>query len=226
MKTNLVEIQLHGNIFEGIKEKYKLAVKSVAECIHAINCITQQKFYSQLLSNDKKGIKYKILINGRNFESSEPLTIEKPEKVLESELAMNIGNLKTIDIVPVIEAGDSDIGAIIAGVLLVVVGIVLMVVPGGQFAGAYAVVGGALLIGGLGLIAAGIINLLSQPPAFEDFREITGGGKASYLFQGPTNTTREGGPCPVGYGRLLVGSHVISASYEISDADARERLTS
>jgi predicted phage tail protein len=35
---------------------------------------------------------------------------------------------------------------------------------------------------------------------------------ASYLFNGPVNTTEQGNPVPVLYGRLIVGSQVVSAS--------------
>ena len=34
----------------------------------------------------------------------------------------------------------------------------------------------------------------------------------SYLFNGAVNTTAQGHPVPIGYGRLIVGSAVISAS--------------
>lgn len=73
----------------------------------------------------------------------------------------------------------------------------------------------ALIIAGIGLIAAGVMVLLSKPPKFDDFRESGGYAqkKASYLFDGPANTIREGGPVPVGYGRLLVGSQVIQTDY-------------
>lgn len=219
MNQSLVDITLHGNVFEGIRQSYKLAVKSVSEAIHAINCLSKQKFYQQLLENDKKGIAYNILINGKKFVSEEPLTTDHPERIKQSDLAINVENLETIDIVPVVEGGDSDIGAIIVGVLLVVIGIAI------AGTGVGAVLSPFLIGGGLGLIAAGIINLLSPPPKFEDFREIGGGGKVSYLFSGPTNTTKEGGPVPVGYGRLLVGSHVISASYEITHKTAKSTLT-
>ena len=68
---------------------------------------------------------------------------------------------------------------------------------------------------------------LSSPPKFEDFRQISDGTKASsYFFNGPENTTREGGPVPVGYGELLVGSQVISASYEIGSQLTSQGLTS
>jgi len=40
------------------------------------------------------------------------------------------------------------------------------------------------------------------------------------MFSGPQNTVREGGPVFVGYGRLLVGSHVIQTSLDTLDTAA------
>ena len=54
-------------------------------------------------------------------------------------------------------------------------------------------------------------------PEFGDFREIEGGGRRSYLFSGPENTVREGGPVFIGYGRLMVGSQVVQSSIETFD---------
>ena len=215
MKNNLVNIKLHGHLGESIGQNWKLAVKSVGEAVHAINCLTG-KLYNYLSHKDKEGAKYRVLINGKNFKYSERPELENLDSIKTSELAMKFNKLNTIDIVPVIVGADSDIGAIIIGALLIVAGII---VTGFSFGGA-GVIGAALIVGGIGLIAAGIINLLSSPPKFEDFREIGGGGRASYLFNGPTNVTNEGWPVPVWYGRLIVGSQVIEASYELSDKDS------
>lgn len=213
--NTLVQIQFHGNIWHGLnKKEYKLAVKSVGEAIHAVNSLNNRCLYPLLLDNDKKGVKYKVLINGRGFLYSEPPTVDNIESIKNSELVMNIHGLKSIDIVPVIEGGDSDIGTIVFGALLIIAGVVV------TFYGGY--LGPILIMAGIGLLAAGVINLLSPPPKFEDFREIGGGGRLSYLFNGPQNTTQEGGPVPVGYGRLIVGSHVIAASYEVSHQTAKD----
>ena len=57
---------------------------------------------------------------------------------------------------------------------------------------------------------------LMKPPKFDDFREIEETRKGqSYLFSGPQNTVNEGGPIPLGYGRVLVGSQVVAQSYEV-----------
>ena len=69
------------------------------------------------------------------------------------------------------------------------------------------------MVAGFGLLAGGISMLLAKPPKFDDFREIESTKKStSYLFGGPTNTANEGGPIPVGYGRLIAGSQVIQTS--------------
>ncbi len=78
-------------------------------------------------------------------------------------------------------------------------------------------------MGGLGLIAAGIINLLSTPPKLEDFKGASRRG--SYLFEGPENTVGEGGPVPLVYGQLLVGSATVATTYNIGSSDASQILT-
>lgn len=216
MKQELVEINLHGAVFEGFKNQFKLAVKSCAEAIYAINIMTKNKFFAQLLENDKKNIKYEILINKNPCLFAEPPDINKPETLLNSELVVNYPNLKTIDIVPIIE-GAEDVGLIIAGVLLIALTIWN---PGGFFGGP---LGFALIMGGLGLIAAGIINLLTTPPKLDDFK--TTARKGSYLFDGPENAVGEGGPVPLVYGQLLVGSQTIEVTINNSDQAADALLS-
>ena len=219
-----VSIKLHGVLGKAIgKTNWDLAVKSVSEAIHAINILTNNKLnqYLNLHGHDK----FEIVINGRKFKHDkflDPKDKEILNEVSNSELNIKRNNLETIDIIPIIDASDSDIFAIILGVVLIIVGIV---VAGASF-GSAGVLGGALIIGGIGIIAAGVINLLSKPPAFEPFQEIEQGGKKSYLFSGPENTIREGGAVPVGYGRLLVGSQTISASYDVYNIPITDDIAS
>lgn len=214
---NLVKIKLWGDLGKNCGSDWKLAVNSVSEAIRAIEMNSHNKLYKYLLEKDKEGVKYKVIINGRTITYENEPTPENPEPAFKSELAVKFNNdsLKTIDIVPVIEGADSGIFATILGVVLIIVGIVVALIPGFQPLGV------AIIIGGLGLLAAGVTALLSKPPKFDDFREIDGQtGRTSYLFNGPQNTTREGGPVPIGYGRLLIGSQVISASYVVKNIDA------
>ena len=85
-----------------------------------------------------------------------------------------------------------------------------------------------LLIAGVGLVAAGVSNLLAETPKFADFKD-PGAKKSfgqSYLFDGPEGTAGEGGPVPIGYGRLIVGGVAITATYEIKYKDGRVNILS
>lgn len=220
MAQKLVDVNLFGVLREQLqKSKFKLAVKSVGEAMRAIQCLTHERFYSTLLANDKKGIKYQVLINGRPFLYEELPTPENPQAIFKSELIMKKKDLHSIDIIPVIEGAEDALSiiAIVVGVILVATGIFAPI-------GA-PLIATALVMGGLGLIAAGIINLLTQPPKFDDFRSIGGGGRLSNLFGGPQNVVGEGGPVPVLYGQLICGSQVVAASYEVTDQSASEELT-
>ena len=74
---------------------------------------------------------------------------------------------------------------------------------------------------GASLLFAGLSDMLSKPPDLPEDRLITNPSSdpqalsQSYLFGGPVNVINEGGPVPIGYGRLVVGSQVILTSYEV-----------
>jgi len=220
MNSSLVNIKLHGALGKQVgRESWKMAVSSIGEAMRAIES-QSKKLYKSLIKNDKQNIKYRVLINEKDFLYDKEKDINTKEGMQSSELIREFKNLESIDIVPVIEGADSkDVFAIIIGIVLIVLGIFTY--------GTSAQMGMALIAGGLGLVAAGVANLLTPMPEFGDFREIEGGGRASYLFSGPVNTVREGGPVFIGYGRLMVGSQVIQSSVDTYDVESgREKNTS
>lgn len=107
----------------------------------------------------------------------------------EDELDYPVGQAVLI-IVPAIYGSGGPLFRILAGVALIGVGLFTGFVP-------LALVGASLVLGG-------ISQLLSPNPSNKE-------GKRSYFFNGPVNTTNQGNPVPLCYGRLIVGSHVISA---------------
>ena len=212
MNDSLATVKFHGDLGKSIgRDTWKLAVRSVGEAINAVE--NQCKILcKKLMENDKKNIKYRVLINGKDFVHDNEKDINKFEGLETSELLMK-REIETIDIIPVVEGaggGDgADIFQTIIGAILVVVGFILL--P------ANPILGSAFIMAGVGLMAAGIANLLTPMPEFDDFRQIEGGGRPSYLFSGPANVIREGGPVFVGYGQLLVGSQVIQSTIETVD---------
>ena len=222
MKKELVQIKLHGHLGKSVKKSnWSLAVKSVAEAISAINNFTNNKLKKRLIKDHKDNLKYNVLINGRDFEHDGPVEPHVPESIGNSELCIKGDYIKTIDIIPVIEgAGDGlNILTMIVAIVLIVVGAMMTV---GTLGGG-APLGYAMIMAGLGLFAAGLANLLSKPPKPGEVDQSIG----SYMFNGPQNTAEEGNPIPVGYGRLLAGSQIVAASYDVDylSADPADKPT-
>lgn len=202
--SQLTKITFHGNLAEALGQKdFKLKIDNVAEGLRAVDIISKRKLSKAIVENEKQNIKYKILTDDKNLFSK---SIDKAEDAEDSELFLN-KTMKSIDIVPVLEgAGDDakDVALVVGGAMMFGMGIHTGSVTMMQI-GAYA-------------ILTGMSNLLAEPPEFEDFREIQQTNKReSYLFNGPINTFNPGGPVPIGYGRLMVGSLTIAYSHEHGD---------
>lgn len=100
-----------------------------------------------------------------------------------------------IRIAPVVQ-GAGALGRIIIGVVLIVIGSV----PGAQF----------LQPLGWSMVLGGVVELLSPQPKNNGPDEAPA-NKPNYNFNGAVNTTAQGHPVPLAYGRIMVGSAVISA---------------
>jgi len=190
---SLTKVKFHGSLADKLDiEEWSIKVKSVSEAMHAVDTMSKRQLTRAIVENEKQNIKYRVLVNGKDCISK---SINSPEEAVDSELTIN-RKMESIDIVPVLEGagggGDSkDWLMVIGGALTIATG----------FGGAT----GRML--GLFAVVSGMANILSEPPEFEDFREIQQVNKReSYLFNGPVNTYNPGGPVPLGYGRMLVGS--------------------
>ncbi|MNL24646.1 Bacteriophage lambda tail assembly protein I [compost metagenome] len=106
-----------------------------------------------------------------------------------------------IRIVPVISGSKS------GGLLQTIVGVALIVV--GSFT---SWAGGAALVSvGIGMVAGGVLQMLSPvPKAASQQEQAASENKPSYLFNGAFNSTQQGLPVPIVYGKMLVGSSVVS----------------
>lgn len=230
----MTSITLHGEIGERVgRESWKLKVGSIREALRAIQALSKGKLLKYLIEASQKNVEYKILINKREIVCEEEITVKKPETILNSELMMVNENLSTLDIVPIIKGagGGGGGGATTKGVLAIVLGVILIATGVGIAAapatfglaagtGTAATLGttGAILAtaavgAGISLAITGITLLTMSSPKFEDFRKIENNNTSpGYLFDGPANILGEGGPVPVGYGRLKVGSQTVEVS--------------
>tara|TARA_B100000676_G_scaffold293585_1_gene330540 strand:+ start:588 stop:1283 length:696 start_codon:yes stop_codon:yes gene_type:complete len=198
MDVSLTKIVLHGNLAEATKQKeYEVKVDSFSEALHAVDVLSKREFIKKVALNEKQNIKYKVLVDEENL-LSKPL--ENLDDINNSEIFLK-KKMKRIDIVPVLEGAgggdEKDSLLIVGGALMIGAGISMQ--------------SGLLVQLGVFAVLTGLANMMAEPPEFEDFKEIQGvNKKESYLFNGPANTYNPGGPVPLGYGRMMLGSLAIA----------------
>lgn len=106
-----------------------------------------------------------------------------------------------IKIIPVVSGAGSGLGRVIVGAALIAFAYYdpLRLASGSMWLSTSMGMGVSLALGG-------ISELLFPPPA-----QATRG--TNYAFGGPLNTSDQGNPVPLLYGRLIVGSQVISSAF-------------
>jgi predicted phage tail protein len=182
-------IRLYGVAGARFGRVHRFAVSSTAEAMRAL--CTQVSGFEKFLMNAKD--------NGLTF------AVFKGRKNLgEKELEHPVGD-DEIRIAPVL------VGSKKAGLFQTILGAALIVV--GVLTSAY---GGGSLIGlGASLALGGVMQMLSPQTA-----GLAGTGPdngTSYYFNGPVNSSAQGEPVPLVYGRMRVGSKVISAGIYAQD---------
>lgn len=204
MKT----VKLYGHLGKQFGKVHIYDVRTPVEAIRALKA-NFKGFESALLDNKYAG--YKIIIGNEDRSTTEQLYYPADD---------------TIKIIPVVAGAGGDggsIGMIIVGVVLVAAAIITQqyyVLPaiaeataaGTTVATAVTVAGyaaTAAMVVGASLVMTGVSNLLYSPntPASRDAEEqIT-----STYFNGAVNLTTQGNPVPLAYGKIRVGSQVVSA---------------
>lgn len=238
-KENLTKIKFHGKFGKFLGNRiFKAKVSSLKDAMRAVDCLSGRKF-TKFFLEDKNNLTgdYRVLVNGKEIAAADK-RIDDLEKLKNSEFLIKNNNIETIDVIPVIKGSDD-----FMSVFIIIVGILLVVFApylAGALVGAFGLGGGtaagvaaatatltnSIIIAGLGLVAAGVMNLLAEPPKFQDFQDPSAKKSfgQSYLFDGPKNTAGEGTPIPFGYGRMLIGGHSITASYDLIYKDARASI--
>jgi predicted phage tail protein len=167
------------------RERYRLLeTGTTAEAFGAMKH-TIPGFEDFIRESARKGIRYAIFRNRENV----------------NEDRFVLSGTTEIRIVPIVS------GSKRGGLLQTVVGVALIVV--GSFT---SWAGGAALVSvGIGMVAGGVIQMLSPVPKSPSQQEqASTENKPSYLFNGAFNSTQQGLPVTVVYGEMLVGSTVVS----------------
>lgn len=118
---------------------------------------------------------------------------------------LSSGVLKVVPLV----AGAGAFGKILMGAVLLVAGFF----TGGT---AWAAIAPAMMSIGFSLALSGIAQLLA-PRASGKATPESAENEPSLAFNGAVNTMGQGGPVPLGYGRMLIGSQVISVGFSTNN---------
>jgi predicted phage tail protein len=193
----MLTILLYGKLGKKFGKVHKYNVSSVAEAIRAL-CATIKGFKEDLNIGS-----YKVLDGSLTSYN---------EKQLDSP----ISNRNTLRIVPVIEGagGGGGIFNIVLGAILIYVsmgGASSLLVGWGASTGAAA----GVMSFGISMVLGGVSSLLFSPDPVQQSSYESVENAPSFAFNGAINTTQQGNPVPVCYGKLIVGSQVISAGLSV-----------
>lgn len=197
MTEMMTEIHLGGVLGATFGKIHHRLISKVHEATIALSA-TVDGFGAFMRSSKKRGLTYALFRGKKNIGVDDlgfPVTKE------------------VIKIMPVV------IGSKKAGLLQTILGAVLVmvgVVVTGLSYGWAAPVGGALISAGAGLMAGGVIQMLSpQTPGLSSKQDAD--NQASYAFGSPTNTAAQGYPVPLLYGQRRIGGAIISAGIYVED---------
>lgn len=200
------KVLLSGELAKRFGAEHILSVATPAEAVRAL-CANFPDFYNFVAASEARNVGYKVILDADEMPGLDHL---------------GLPFAKTMQIVPVIGGAKSGLVGIVLGAALIAASFYL---PGAAlFAGAPGALGtvsfASVAFGiGTSLVLGGVLGILSpQPKATAGGAEAT--NKPSYTFNGPVNTSAQGNPVPVGYGRMIVGSAVVSAGITADDYSA------
>jgi predicted phage tail protein len=188
MKT----VILHGPLGAKFGRRHRLDVRTAAEAVRALvaNFPAIERYLIET-----RGVGYRVKLHDAPLMDA-------------AELHHPVGG-STITITPVVAGAGRGFGQILLGAALIAASFI----PGlnvAVWSGASLTWSAVAFNVGFSLALGGIAQMLSPPPKASAPAERPE-NQPSYVFNGPVNTSAQGQPVPIGYGRLIVGGAVISA---------------
>ena len=221
------KVYLEGVLGDKFGHEWNLDVASPSEALQAI--AVQRQGFKQYLIDAADSLAYEIVFGDKELKKPDGVQID-----LDMVHPVPVG--MPMHFVPVVEGSKSRGLAILTGLVLIAatggfaaIGIggsstltagmaqnastMKALAAGTELAATAGFSGigflGSILSGvGTMMVAGQLLQMLSPQPDTGDAEERA----ENYLFSGAVNTTRQGGPVPLVYGRVLTGSSTISAS--------------
>ncbi len=184
----MLTVRLYGDLRQRYGAEYRLAVHSPSEAVHAL-CTQLKGLRAYFVEHGAQ----QFLVRGTHQDYDES----------DMHYPQSEGVLK---IVPLVQ-GTGAFGKIIGGAALAVIGLVASPYSAG-LSMALVSMGAAMAMGGVAQLLAPRAKASTTPEKADN--------QPSLAFDGAVNTMGQGGPVPLGYGRMIVGSQVISVGFSVN----------
>jgi|TARA_R100000479_G_scaffold36568_2_gene16176 predicted phage tail protein len=195
--------------------RFEFEAETPAQAIRAL-CVNFPGLDKWLIDSEKDGVGYRVTI-GKEHVAKDlgPLMMPWSER-------------EVFSITPVIAGAGRGFGSILLGVALI--GVAIASSGAGLFAGGSlgfgstaaagaGTLGGSLAVAagniGIGLVFMGIAQSISPQPEVPDFDESA--QLESFTFSNVVNTSKQGLPVPIVYGRVFAGSAIISSGTDVDE---------
>lgn len=194
MSETLRTVRLYGRLGAQFGRVHRLAVNSTAAAVRAL-CVLVPGLEAEMAASAGQGVAYACFVGKRNLS--------------EDQLSHPVGDAD-IRIAPMPAGGKR------GGLFQTVLGAALIALavwnPMGWVAlGAQGAIGTTAMFSmGVSLALGGVVQMLSPQQRALSAADRPENG-ASYNFNGPVNTSAQGNPVPVLYGRMIIGSATVSA---------------
>ena len=214
MNKGLKVVKVYGALRKRLGQcRFEFDVATPAQAIKAL-CVNFPGLDKWLIDSEQDGVGYRVAV------SKEKVTEENVAPLL-----MPFSDREVFSITPVVAGAGGGFGRILLGAVLIAVAIANPAVgfglggasgfgaaAGAGFGASLAAAAGTL---GIGLVLSGVAQLLSPQPELQDLDESV--RLESFSFSNVVNTARQGLPVPIAYGRVFVGSAVISSGLNVKE---------
>ena len=178
--------------------RFEFDVATPAQAIKAL-CVNFPGLDKWLIDSEKDGVGYRVAVS--------------KEKVTDRDLTpllMPFSDKEVFSITPVITGAGQGTGQILAGLALIAVSVI---VPAAAF-GLTSMLGVGLAGGSL--LLGGIAQAISPQPELSGLEDGPEAARLeSFSISNVVNTSRQGLPVPIAYGRVFVGSAVLSSGLDV-----------
>ncbi len=184
--------------------RFEFDVATPAQAIKAL-CVNFPGLEKWLMDSEKDGVSYRVTIGKEHItDDLSPLVMPWSEK-------------EVFSITPVVAGAGGGTGSILLGIGLIAASIFIpgsAVVFGttfGKISLGIGLAGGSLLLGGI----AQAISPQPEVPSLDESVQLE-----SFTFSNVVNTSKQGLPVPIAYGRVFAGSAVLSSSLDVDQKQA------